>query len=503
MNSNTLINILTSKYKLSISNNINNFECIRLQIILNNLVNLNSNLVYLSTPSMNYPNEFKDDCLYILYTNNLNDIPTTPNTLYYQDPGLFSKLCDEIHIQLINVEDFKYKENAIYKIFQNNNGLSSILEKCFDLFKNPLLINDAAFKCLGTWPNTPIGIRKFDQMLEHGYALKDYLTSAEEIINVTAKFNLTGTYSVHFKYYDNYMTIAVTPILYHNNVIGGIEIIEHENQISETDIQLLNLVSMLLPLEILHHLHQEIDYGNNFNQLFYDLVSLKPCDYDKMTNRLNELSLFNNSFLMMYVEIPYDNIRMPHLFINELKDILEDCHIVLQEHSTLLFINSNVLTEDIYNQLLSFSLEHNAIICVSEPYDNLIYTHYIAEQLKAMALLLIQNNITNGIHNFKEYHFSTLFHMISNKELLNHFIHPGIIKLAEYDNKHNSSFLYTLKCYLLYQCNAAECSKHMNLHRNSLIYRIEKISSIIGISLDNPYDCFNLQTSIILYETLN
>ena len=502
MNSIELITKLNQKFSLVSSNTVNSFNCLRLQIMMNQFVNVRSNLVYISGPNMPQPKEFKEDCLYILYANQKDELPSSINTIYYTNPNVFREICETIHILLINDEEYKCKENEIHEIFRTTSNLITILKKCYHLLHNPILVSDAAFKCLGTWPNQPIGLRKFDQMLEHGFAQKDYLASAGEIIQVTAKYKLQGTFTVHFMYYDTLMTIAVTPIHYHGNVIGGLEIIEHDNPISETDIQLVNLLSLLLPLEMLQHLHHEIDYGNNFNQLFYDLVSLQPRNYEKMEKRIQEMPFLNHLYQIIHVEIPFEKNHMPHLFINELKETIPSSYVVLQEYSILLFVQPEKLNEEVISQLKAFSIEHSALICLSECYTNLLDTHNLVEQIKAMAIYLIQNGITTGIHYFKEYRFTTLLSMLPKKELMKQFIHPGVLRLARYDEEHRSNFLETTKKYLLYQSNAAECAKQMNLHRNSLIYRIEKASSIMEVSLDNPYDCFNLQTSIAIYETL-
>lgn len=502
MNSIELITKLNQKFSLVSSNTVNSFNCLRLQIMMNQFVNVRSNLVYISGPNMPQPKEFKEDCLYILYAYQKDELPSSINTIYYTNPNVFGEICETIHILLINDEEYKCKENEIHEIFRTTSNLTTILKKCYHLLHNPILVSDAAFKCLGTWPNQPIGLRKFDQMLEHGFAQKDYLASAGEIIQVTAKYKLQGTFTVHFMYYNTLMTIAVTPIHYHGNVIGGLEIIEHDNPISETDIQLVNLLSLLLPLEMLQHLHHEIDYGNNFNQLFYDLVSLQPRNYEKMEKRIQEMPFLNHLYQIIHVEIPFEKNHMPHLFINELKEIFPHCYTVLQEYSVILFINPNDLTENARRMLQVFSSEHSSLICLSEVYYNLMDTHILVKQIKAMSLFLVQHGITTGIHCFEEYRFSTMLSMIQQKELLNDFIHPGILLLAKYDREHHSNFLETIKNYLLYQSNAAECAKQMNLHRNSLIYRIDKACKIMGVSLDNPHNCFNLLSSIYLYEVI-
>lgn len=60
------------------------------------------------------------------------------------------------------------------------------------------------------------------------------------------------------------------------------------------------------------------------------------------------------------------------------------------------------------------------------------------------------------------------------------FVHPAIRKLSEYDRLNSNNLVETLYIYLSYKCNLNECAKKLFVHRNTLLYRINKITEIIG-----------------------
>lgn len=65
--------------------------------------------------------------------------------------------------------------------------------------------------------------------------------------------------------------------------------------------------------------------------------------------------------------------------------------------------------------------------------------------------------------------------------------------LKNYDAVHNSNYTDTLKTYIKANYNISEAARLSNLHRQSLIYRLDKIEELTGLSLKNHEDLFTLE----------
>ena len=63
---------------------------------------------------------------------------------------------------------------------------------------------------------------------------------------------------------------------------------------------------------------------------------------------------------------------------------------------------------------------------------------------------------------------------------------PGLLRLSEYDAGSEVDYWGTLRCYLDEQMNLAQTSKILNIHRNTLIHRIERINSVLDMNLNDP-----------------
>jgi hypothetical protein len=79
-------------------------------------------------------------------------------------------------------------------------------------------------------------------------------------------------------------------------------------------------------------------------------------------------------------------------------------------------------------------------------------------------------------------------------ELLNTTYQKTLGKLEEYDKAHDTDYLETLRIYLLSDCNLLDTSARLFTHRNTVIYRIKKIKSI----LDNELDSFTMKFELML-----
>ena len=70
--------------------------------------------------------------------------------------------------------------------------------------------------------------------------------------------------------------------------------------------------------------------------------------------------------------------------------------------------------------------------------------------------------------------------------------------LKNYDTIHNSDYTDTLKTYIKANYNISEAARLSNLHRQSLIYRLDKIEALTGLSLKNHEDLFTLELCLMI-----
>ena len=83
---------------------------------------------------------------------------------------------------------------------------------------------------------------------------------------------------------------------------------------------------------------------------------------------------------------------------------------------------------------------------------------------------------------------------------LRYFMHPGIVRLTEYDQNNDTNLSEILMYYLLNDRNHSKTAEHFYFHRNTLHKRLEKAASLIEDDLENPLIRQRLILSLLLFE---
>ena len=72
--------------------------------------------------------------------------------------------------------------------------------------------------------------------------------------------------------------------------------------------------------------------------------------------------------------------------------------------------------------------------------------------------------------------------------------------LQEHDRTRRSDLILTLKTYFAAGGNASEAADRLFLHRNSMLYRLERIQKLIGLDLKDYRVALALQLGLLAVE---
>ena len=77
-----------------------------------------------------------------------------------------------------------------------------------------------------------------------------------------------------------------------------------------------------------------------------------------------------------------------------------------------------------------------------------------------------------------------LLYMVDDSRLLKEMAEEPLNPLLEYDRKHKSNYVDTLELYLKHNGSIQAVSEEMFTHRNTVIYRMNKIKELLGTDLE-------------------
>ena len=81
---------------------------------------------------------------------------------------------------------------------------------------------------------------------------------------------------------------------------------------------------------------------------------------------------------------------------------------------------------------------------------------------------------------------------VADPKLLESFCDHWLAPLTRYDEQHNTDLLPTLNAYFNNNGNMARTAHVLNIHRNTLVYRLSRITEIIQLDMDDSNVRLNL-----------
>lgn len=102
--------------------------------------------------------------------------------------------------------------------------------------------------------------------------------------------------------------------------------------------------------------------------------------------------------------------------------------------------------------------------------------------------------------SYSETRIDRILLSLSKNEELREITLSTITKLLKYDEQRNMDLIETFTAYHQNQSKVSQTARALNLHRQSLLYRLRKIESLTGLSLAEPDDIFLLDLSIKIWK---
>ncbi|WP_217586360.1 PucR family transcriptional regulator [Lentibacillus saliphilus] len=103
--------------------------------------------------------------------------------------------------------------------------------------------------------------------------------------------------------------------------------------------------------------------------------------------------------------------------------------------------------------------------------------------------------------HYEDTQLNRLMLSLAHHDEIQDIMFTTISPLIEYDREREANLIQTFNVYANQNSNVSRSARLLNLHRQSLLYRLRKIETLTGLSLVNPDDIFLLQFSVKLWQT--
>lgn len=153
------------------------------------------------------------------------------------------------------------------------------------------------------------------------------------------------------------------------------------------------------------------------------------------------------------------------------------------------------IAENIRHQAHAEFLNHPLAIGIGRPVDalsGLRDSYREARQALSMARRLAEPHPLY----FGELNVYRLLFQLEHTPELEAFCREMIGTLIEYDRAQGTDLVETLSAYFTHKGNLSQTAEALFVHRNTLLYRMERIREISGLDLDNPETRLSIQLAL-------
>ncbi len=89
-----------------------------------------------------------------------------------------------------------------------------------------------------------------------------------------------------------------------------------------------------------------------------------------------------------------------------------------------------------------------------------------------------------------------LLRSFERQEAATHLAEAALEPLLRYDAEHGSDLIQTLKVYFALNTNAAQAANKLFLHRNGLLYRLSRVETLLGYSVNDSANRLALELAL-------
>ncbi len=255
-------------------------------------------------------------------------------------------------------------------------------------------------------------------------------------------------------------------------------------------------------LEQYHEIHS-VD-TNTIKEAFYNV--LNGTIFNNMT-LLKELKV-KGSHDDRYVCIKFkleDNSKVipATLVCEQIEDILPNTVAIVYENVIVAFMNVGLSDTEPKSKgsiFINFLQAMGYKVGLSNEFTDILQAKSYFIQACAAIDIGYHKNSDLEVYYFKDYVIEYMLSLITSEIPTELICQQGLLRLLEYDQKHNTTYYEELRMYINCNMNAVQAAKKLYMHRNTLLIHLEHILKLSKIDLEDPEERMYVQLSYKLLE---
>lgn len=386
-------------------------------------------------------------------------------------------------------------KEELFQALLHNQGLQELIDISYQYVENVIAVVDAGFTVIashGVESDSMIGRQDGSSFV----CLSGLQHMNEEKL-MEQLYQKSHAFFFQSKFLEEKMIFA--PVFINEIYVGYIAVLEINRTLSSDDLQIIDVLSDMISLEMQKSHFFSFSKKQRYEFLITGLLGGRVSDTQFFEEKLETLGKRLKENLWLVV-IPF---LRKNISVNQIEFSFQHLHNLFPEdlittyNDTLVLIISKE-TRTPFKQyekrrLSEFLRQHGIHAIISLRCSSILEVPVRYEQMMNLIKQLDIEKIPSVIYNYEDYMVESIFSLCEESHRLKSYIHPDLLELLEYDHKNNSKLFETLRAYLEYNRSAVRASEACKIHKSTFFYRMNKISEITGLEMQ---DCKKLQ----LYE---
>lgn len=472
--------------------------------------------------------DFHSSCLYISSTDLLPD-KTMPyhfalfcygpdvdftgfenssfTVIYMGENITFQELFNLLEEQVTEVQQITAGMHLLVNGLFAGQGLQHLTDVAATVFGNPVYVVDLQHKYLAISSTISRPNNFWIMEQQSGYISDEGLRLIRENRLDEKVRNNRAPYLFYNSQLDQQMLIDSIRI--QGIEIGHVMIQESEHPFSEFDAELLHRFSRLLSIE----LQKDSVFTNNKGVMYsYFLADLLKNPHENtaaVEKRITAMGYKLKGDLSILV-VPSASRHTADIrtevMVSQLRSIFPGSLYVIYEDSVVFLISREKhqgFSEYELKRLTDFLSANRLKAGISNFFEELEHAARFYRQAQKAIKLGIRFNDPSPICRYNDYYIFEILETYEKTDPeIRYMIHPGLIKLYDYDQEKGTELIQTLRIFLEYPGQPAKVADRLHIHKNTLLYRMGKIRELTNCTFETGSDYIRFGLSFKIMEYL-
>lgn len=460
-------------------------------------------------------------CLYIGYASELphisknsgianmiciEDVPLSHG--FFDDSGklnlyLFSGdtelrvLIDKVADIMIGEAELSSAMRCLYDSVYQNRGLQHLVDIAAELIENPLFISDNTYKVIAKSKDAESRYMHLEEEKPFEYIPLAVVTEMKKDGLITAKGGSNRAHIVSRNSRNENWIFKAIEI--NSIVVALIAIVDTFRPFREIDREFAELLANTVSIELSKSEFYKDNRGIMYNYFLADILSKQMQDPVLISQRIKALDWKVYDYFNVAVVIN-DSEKMNQSKLQyvagQLRQIIAGCRWTYYRDDLVLLWSrpKGGLLSSEKSQLESFMAKNGLYIGISGSFHSLsdAESHY-RQAFTAAETGIYMNHGEKFTFYYPDMIPYCIAHMVLKRNHIEDFYSESVLELVNYDRENGTNMLETLNKYLLYVGNPVKAADELHIHRNTLLYRLNKIKEQFGIDLNDGNERFNIQ----------